>query len=735
MLSSSAICQSGQNPFEDPVFIRPIPVPLPIEIGVVFSGQVVSSFGRSLEGAIVEVNGKIAQTNENGLFRIVLQPTKEVDPNWHDPNDLYGTRYVLNIHKQGYGLVSKVYDASVLDKIWVLPPASVVTIDPTLDNIIRDTSISGVCTGTLSSRVNWVRYAHRRKPYRVDGQGRYVGPASAEAENAARFAESAGSCAAGASVMIPANSLVDSQGIPARGEATISLSTVNIYDSSSMPGDYTVDLDDRTGYMVTYGAGTVSARSGGKSLQLQKDATATLAIPIHSAQLKRSKPFDPNIPCLRYDESTGMWQIIGEALLDPDNMAYVAEIDHFSAFNMDLVKTDQACVRIDSSQIDEDFQLEVSIPFEGDTIVRTISVDNTPEKIHAIYNLPSHTEIVLRAFRETGGNVIPITDTITVDTGAPQQPQTPNRPEHPYEACNGSVALTEEPQGPILSGPGASSGTFTLTWDYVWPGGIVSTGDGYQLEESTTSSDSGFSAIHSTLNQNDRREHVEHTLTRTTGDYWYRVRARHVISFTPYSNVVYVPVDTTPASTVTRFVNDSSYILVSLIIDGSQYIPAPENSILPGYSVDIDVSAGQHSYEAKNGWWNGGSRFEMYVWSGNYTQPSGATQTISFSDPTINALLTQFGNSGLWSGSYFDSYGIPHSRQYRFFANGTWTRWVDSNYNDSGTYTEVSRDPSAFSITFSTGQHQGTYYELQSYFIMRDGPSFWPLIDYYYQGQ
>ena len=711
------------------------PWTLPGRWGSVFSGQVVSAFGQPIAGAVIDVGSKRVQTNERGLFTVAFPAATIPDPNKFgvDPNSQ--PRYVLNIQKEGYAPFSGVYRGSVTDGLWALTPATVVSINPLRANVIKDIRPLGVCTGTLSSQVDWTEYAHRRTPRRVNSEGEYAGPASAEAERAAAFAEEAGSCGDGTTVTIPANSFVDSAGLRPTGEVAVTVSTIDIYSPTSMPGDYTVDLGVQTGYMVTYGAATVSARAGGRSLQLRKGGSLTLAVPIHPAQWKSAKLWDPNIPFLQYDERDGVWRIVGEATLDRDRMAYVAQVNHLSTFNMDLVKTDQACVRIDSSDIADDYSLEMSIPYGGDITVRTVSVDNTPEKIHVIYNLPSNTEIVLRAFKMVNGMPVPITDTIAVNTGAPQTPQTPNCPEYPYGACHGQVVLLERPLAPVLSGPGASSGGFTLHWDYEWSG-YASTANGYELEESTTSSESGFSQIHTTVNGDDQTEHVDYPLTRATGDYWYRVRAKLSLpGYSPYSNVVHVVVDTGSGSTVTRFRNDSSYPLISLILDGTtQYIPTMMDSVLPGQYRDVPLSAGTHSYLATNGFWQSdGSRFEMYMWQGSYTQPSGTTFTISFPDPTINKLLTQFQNSGLWSGTYWTDL-VPHTRAYRFFANGQWSRWVDNNPAGSGTYTLVSRDPSSFTVTFSTGQNTGTYYELMGYFFMQDGPASWPLIDYYYQG-
>lgn len=402
---------------------KPIKPP-PYKEAVIFSGQVVSTWDKAIESANVEINGKIVKTNSNGHFKIAAKPSN---------------RFVMNIRKKGFGLVSKIYTTGIQDGLWVMTKATTQFLDPTKDILIKDIRPPDICKGTLSSRVDWSRYPNRRIPRYIDSEGLISWEVPEEVKKAIEFAENCNTCNPGISITIPANSLVDSNGNLPIGNVTVSLSTVDIYDPSSMPGDYTVDLGNRTGYMLTYGAGTVNASSNGKKYILKKGTKSTLTIPINSAQLRQTTKLAKSIPFLLYDEKKGVWRVFGEAKLDVEKNAYVAEIDHFSAFNMDLVKTDQACVHIDSSAINQDYELEISIPYAGDVIVRTVSVDNTPEKIHTVYNLPSYTNIVLRAFNQE----VPITDTITVNTGEPQDPADPNCPIYPYTACNSQVVLTE----------------------------------------------------------------------------------------------------------------------------------------------------------------------------------------------------------------------------------------------------------------------------------------------------
>lgn len=518
----------------------------------VFSGRVVSTLGKAVASAEVEIGGQRTRTGPDGFFRIVVGEEDAAGPG----------RFVLNIRKEGFGLVSKIHGSGCDNGSWTMTPATTQSFDPTRNVVIQDIRPAGVCKGTLSSRADWATYPTRRIPHYIDAEGNVSDAVPEEVRRALEFAENCDTCNPGISISIPANSLVGPNGAPPAGQLTASVSTVDIYDPDSMPGDYSVRTDDGASYMVTYGAGAVTVTGAGDAYQLRKGARARLTIPVSALQFKQGGRLEPTIPLLSYNEKLGMWEVEGEARLNDRGNGYVAEVAHLSAFNMDLVKTDQACVRIDSSGINGDYLLEVTIPYDNNTVVRTVEADNTPETLHAIYNLPSNTAIALRGFRQVGMGVIPITDTVSVSTGAPQNPQTPNRPDYPYGACNAQVTLTQSPLVPVLylAAPPTATGTFTLVWDYNWVG-FTSSQQGYQLEESTESSASGFSVKYTTAGtgQPDTRTHVEYELTRPPDTYWYRVRAKTASGPTPYSNVVKVVVDpgagpTTP--TTLRIIND-----------------------------------------------------------------------------------------------------------------------------------------------------------------------------------
>jgi len=504
-----------------------------------FSGQVVShpKCTPPVSEATVEVAGIRKKTDKRGYFRISI-PVKNRKIR----------RFVLNITKEGYGLLSKVYTSSVINHTWVMTKGTTQEFDPTQDVVLTDVrraAIQSFCTGTLSSQVDWSQYKHRRKPRQVDKEGNYIGDASDSVKRAVAFAEQAIICNNGITIRISGNSLVDSRGNPPSGKLTATISTVDVFDPDSMPGDFTAELNGKIGYMVTFGAGMISITSKGEHYQLKKGAKAILEIPINEAQLKTKPKLDPEIPLLIYDQKEGIWREIGAANLDKDKMAYVGEIYHLSAFNMDLVKTDQACIRLKTPDLGAAFDIEVSLEYSGNNIVRTFNVENVTQKLHVIYNLPSNTDIAIRAF--SGGMIpTPICDTVSVNTGQAQQPSTPNCPDYPYTACQGETVLVRYPLVPTLDGYPNPDGTIFLQWYYVYSG-LSSTNDGYIVQESTIGPAVSWTTIHTT--NDDRTEHSTFTTgVKTIGEYWYRVQAKRQPN-NATSDVLYVRIASITAVT------------------------------------------------------------------------------------------------------------------------------------------------------------------------------------------
>lgn len=404
--------------------------------GVLFSGQVVDSDGAPVATAGVDVNGQSVQTNAAGFFRLTIAESD---------------RFVLNIRKPGFALLSRIYLDGVTAGQWVLSRADVHTVDPTNPIVLIDSRRKRECHVPFSLRAELLRrFPEQRRPRHQDGARRVVRIGNepvwqAVLEKVMGLRRQRG-CGPGIRIEIPANALADADGNPPVGNVDVSLFTVDLLAPFEMPGDYTVaEADGSTRVMESWGAGIVEITAGGNQYNLKDGMTAKVGIPIADVQLVDGRAEPDTIPLLTYDEQRGVWTQVGEARRSGD--FYEAKVKHLSAINTDLVKVDQSCVRIHSPQptpafplgLPETYKLEITIP-QGAGVapkVITSTIDNT-QPYHVIYNLPSNANIILVPF--SVADDVPY-GTFVVNTGAPQAPTDPNRPAYPYDACQSEVLL------------------------------------------------------------------------------------------------------------------------------------------------------------------------------------------------------------------------------------------------------------------------------------------------------
>lgn len=415
---------------------------LPTRSEVIFSGQVLSRKGKPIEKARVDVNGETTVTDSEGFFKL---PIKKAN----------APRFVLNIRKQGFGLVSRIYDQGIRDGTWTMTEATTQSVDPTRPIVVRDLLSQTNCTGSLTSGIDWNNYPQQRIPRIIDTFGQIgTGTIPNEITQALNIIFGGTDCSPGISISIPPNSIVNTAGNPPQDKVDISVSTVDLYATDSMPGDYTVRTKERTVWMQSYGAGTVNVQSDGNSFQLKKNASAELTIPVDPTQLKMKGKIPPTMPLLVYDEKNGEWTLIGEAKLNKEGTAYIARVDHLSAYNTDLIKTDQACVRFRGDtlfNIDGDFgyyKLDVIIPMPNAApIVRSWDIEpestQSDPHLHVIINLPSNTWITLIPMREESDGSLTPYGIFVVNSGPAQNPTNPNFPPYPYSACQNEVTLTD----------------------------------------------------------------------------------------------------------------------------------------------------------------------------------------------------------------------------------------------------------------------------------------------------
>ena len=202
----------------------------------------------------------------------------------------------------------------------------------------------------------------------------------------------------------------------------------------------------------------------------------------------------------------------------------------------------------------------------------------------------------------------------------------------------------------------------------------------------------------------------------------------------PISNIVDPPAVT--SNTVTRFINNTVYPVISLQVDGVEQFPTQPMGIPPGAYYQMDLTVGSHNYRASTGFWSGGSRTEMYIYQTSFNQQNNTTVQIPFNNPTIAQILTRFQSSGYYTGDYWVG-TLPNSAAFRFYNNGTYTFYRNGVAQGSGNYSMVSY-PGNFMLTFQvtgTMNAQGKMDERSSSFYMKNGPADWPTIQYTYDGQ
>ncbi|MGR9053136.1 MAG: aspartyl protease family protein [Gammaproteobacteria bacterium] len=397
-----------------------------------FSGKLYDDLENPIAGAEVRVGEQKTLTDAKGKFII--------KGSWASRD-----RWVLEVRRPGYAPISKVLDHGITNIKLTLAETTVKTFDAANIAVVRDNRTR--CIGSPVAKADWDAYPTARFPHVFDANGkRITGELPVTARRAFDFMSGSRPCNTGFQVSIPANSLVDTSGRNIQGEVSMELSTVDLYSPDGMPGDYSVSFDQNPNfrvmssmastqptYMESFGAGTVTARTGNKSFQLKKGAKAEIRIPVDPAQIRIGAKIPATIPLLRYEPKNGTWIPIGEAKLDEQEMTYVGEIEHLSEFNADVVKTNPACIRVDASGISGNFDLVTTAPtssggFKQFTHPITPNLAQANPNLHAIYNLPANEWVVLRALKAG----VPV-GTWVVETGAPWG--STSAPSYDYAAC------------------------------------------------------------------------------------------------------------------------------------------------------------------------------------------------------------------------------------------------------------------------------------------------------------
>ncbi len=404
--------------------------------GITFSGKVNATDAPSVADAEVEINGEVIMTNDDGRFRLKVPEASQ---------------YIVNITKPGYNLVSRVYLDPVSAGRWTLTRGSTFNVDPTQPIQLTDHREYQDCEGPYSSRIDWERYQEQSKPRVVDAEGRIQRVNDRRPEDL--MVQRTRECGPGFSVSIPANALVDEYGNPPTNNVDITLFTVDLLAPDDMPGDFSAfDINGNPGFMESFGAGSIVITADDQEYNLSEGMEANITIPIDQGQLSAPSAEPDQIPLLRYDRSEGIWNAIGE--MERVDNTYQASVNQFSEFNADLVFQDPACIQIHSPQSNTDFpglpasyRLEITIPQSAGAAPRVFDtfIDNSVP-YHTVFSLPPNTNVVMVPYSED--TQVPY-GTFIVNTGGPQNPASPFRPDYPYTACNGQVTLYSVNAPPI----------------------------------------------------------------------------------------------------------------------------------------------------------------------------------------------------------------------------------------------------------------------------------------------
>jgi hypothetical protein len=298
-------------------------------------------------------------------------------------------------------------------------------------------------------------------------------------------------------------------------------------------------------------------------------------------------------------------------------------------------------------------------------------------------------------------------------------------------AFSEEVPVTVQTANPIeLSGPSTSSGDFSLTVTYSWPGMLGSTSDRFVLEESTSPS-SGFAEIDNSP-WNQRPTSYTFNLSRSTGTYYYRARAYNATGWTNYTDVISVAVNTPAQTADLTIVNNSSYNMIDIRLNDQQQAATGEAIYPQGEYTFEFSSSGSVSYYLGVGFWDDTYRDVWFYLVGTTNVTVGANTTITFENPTIAQMLTNFSGSRNWTGEYWDAYAGIHFATYTYNSNGSWTLYDDGTPIASGTVSLVDWPVYSSYLTF---QHCGgceviTLWYPFGQFYQNNGPASWPTILY-----
>jgi len=411
-----------------------------------FSGVVVSSRGTPIAGAQVTVNGTATVSRNDGTFKVTPKVTK---------------KYVLNIYKPGFTLLSRLLDFPV-SRLWRLVPSQLQKVD----------------VGKQITLVDKRPGIQRKK--------------------------------LGGTFQLGGGRLVTPNGKKATGMVTVELATIDLANDE-MPGDLLASLGGRDVGLVSFGALWVQfTNAAGKKLQLAPGAAATVTIPVPPA-MRASAP--KKMAVWSYDETDGRWKPSGKATYAAAKQAYVGTVTHLSTINMDQ-SGPVSCIRVHTDiGLPAGLTLRVSdvpggVEFaQVKSMVLTGEINRVDGPLNAVYRVPASTQVKFEILNDSGvlvsgsprpmvvvedgdtrgiGNGTVLPDNIV--TSDPEDPSNPNLwPDYPYSDCKAvtlklfprwgsypesSFFIRRAPLPGEPGGPGATDATAEAYYDAIDPNNL-----------------------------------------------------------------------------------------------------------------------------------------------------------------------------------------------------------------------------------------------------------------------
>lgn len=357
-----------------------------------FAGLVVEKgSGVPVSGADIVANGRATTTNANGFFSV---------------NTALRDRYVLNISREGYALLSRVGDSGLTGQTWRLVKAQSQIVDP-------------------KGPIDLVDERQELDRHKLTGTRIYV----------------------------PPNALVGPSGAAPPGMLTAYLATLATADGEA-PGDWGAMRGGTETNLISYGATFIEFRdAAGVKYNLAPDMEAQIEMFTPPGMPPGSIP--ANAKFWSYDEADGFWKESGGATLSASG-TFKGSVKHFSTINTDIEKDDDACLKIlIYPPIPTGVTLRITDPTSA---VFTQTYEGVLDAgINAVFRLPSNTDVRLQLFEANGdpypGPVlleevpgVPLADNI-VNTGPPIAGD-PFPPE-PYEPCK--LVIMREANAPTAN--------------------------------------------------------------------------------------------------------------------------------------------------------------------------------------------------------------------------------------------------------------------------------------------